>query len=106
MATVSNATDKSTATQTVRPGGFLWWNPIAMSLVNCSRAEVVERSGAGRIYWLIIGIKRGSMIFVAGQRSEMGRYEVPREVSLPGFSIGMINDHFHIAGIRHIVTER
>ena len=54
--TVSNAADKSTATQTVRSRGFLWLNPIAMSVVNCRRAEVVECSGlkpcwsgAGRI---------------------------------------------------------
>ena len=26
--------------QTVRSGGFLWLNPIAMSVVNCSRAEL------------------------------------------------------------------
>ena len=42
--TVSNAADKSTATQTVRSGGFLWLNPTATSDVNCSRAEVVECS--------------------------------------------------------------
>ena len=40
--TVSNAADKYTVTQTVRSGGFLWLNPIAMSVVNCSKAEVVE----------------------------------------------------------------
>ena len=27
-------------------------------------------------------------------------------VSLPGFSIGMINDNFHIARIRQVVAER
>ena len=27
------------------------------------------------------------------------RYEVPTEVSLPDFGIGMINEDFHIAGI-------
>ena len=43
--TVSDAADKSIATQSVRSGGFLWLNPIAMSVVNCSRAEVVECSG-------------------------------------------------------------
>ena len=36
--TVSNAAHKST-TQIVRSGGFLWWNPIAMFAVNCSRAD-------------------------------------------------------------------
>ena len=55
--TASNASDESTATQTVRSGGVLWMNPIAMSVVNCSRAELVEYSGlkpcwsgAGMIY--------------------------------------------------------
>ena len=42
---------------------------------------------------------RDSSTFAAGQRSEIGRYEVPTEVSLPGFGIGMINEDFHIAGI-------
>ena len=59
--TVSSAADKSTATQTVRSGDFLWLNPIAMSVVNCSRAEVIECSilkpcwsGARRRYLLMV----------------------------------------------------
>ena len=51
----------------------------------------LEQVGVGRI--------RDSSTFAAGQRSEIGRYEVPTEVSLPGFGIGMINQDFHIAGI-------
>ena len=39
--TVSNVADESTATQIVQSGGFLRLNPIAMSVVICSRAEVV-----------------------------------------------------------------
>ena len=65
---MSNAADKSTATQTIRSGGFLWLNPVAMSVVNCSRAEVVECfgvkpswSGAGRRYLLMVGRIRVSM---------------------------------------------
>ena len=65
--TVSNAAEKYTATQIVRSGGFLWLNPIAISVVNCSRAEMVEYSGlkpcwsgAGRIY---IGKSRDSRTF-------------------------------------------
>ena len=42
---------------------------------------------------------RVSRIFAAGRRSDMGRYEVPWELSLPGVGISMINDEFHIAGI-------
>ena len=48
---------------------------------------------------------RASITFPAGQSSEIGRYEVPREESLPGLGIGMTIDDFQIAGIRHDVTE-
>ena len=44
--------------------------------------------------------------FASVQRSDMGRYEDPWEVSMPGFGIGPINDDFHIAGIRQAMTER
>ena len=104
--TVANAADKSTATQTVRSGGSLWLNPIAMSVVNCNRAKVVECSclkpcwsGACWRYLLIAGRIRDSRTFAAGQRSEICRYEDPWEVSLPGLGIGIINEDFHIAGI-------
>ena len=45
---------------------------------------------------------RASITFAAGQSSDIGRYEIPREESLPG--LGMIDDS-QIAGIRHDVTE-
>ena len=80
--------------------------PIAMPVVNCNRAEVVECSclkpywsGAGRIYLLMVGRIRVSRTFSAGQRSEIGRYKDSWEVSLPVLGIGMINNDFHIAGI-------
>ena len=80
---MSNAAGKSTAMQTVRSRGFLWLNPIAMSVVNCNRAEVAEFSclkpcwsGAGRRYLLMVGRIRISRTFAAGQRSEIGRYEI------------------------------
>ena len=78
---VSNAADKSIATQTVRSGGFLWLNPIAISVVNCSRTEVVEFSGLklcwsgkGRIYLLMLGRIRVSMTFAAVQRCADVKY--------------------------------
>ena len=81
-----------------------------MSVVNCNRAEMVDCSclkpcwsDAGWIYLLIVGRIRDSRTLTAGQRSEIGRYEDPWEVSLPGLCIGMINDDFHIAGIRQLV---
>ena len=55
---------------------------------------------------MIVGRIRDSSTFATGQRSEIGRYEVPTEMSLPGFGIGMINEDFHIAGICQVVTER
>ena len=93
--TVSNAADNSTATQLVRSGGFLWLNPIAMSVVNCNRAQCSCLkpcwSGACWRYLLIVGRIRVSGTFTAGPRSEIGRYEDPWEVSLPGLDIGMMN---------------
>ena len=78
--TVSNAADKSTATQTVRFRCFLWLNPTAMSVVNCSRDKVVECSrlkscwsSAGRRYLLIMGKNRDSRNFAAGQSTEIDR---------------------------------
>ena len=56
-------------------------------------------SGAGRRYLLMVGRIRVFSTFTAGQRSEIGQYEDPWEVSLPGLGIGMINEDFHIAGI-------
>ena len=43
--------------------------------------------------------------FPAGHRSEIVRYEVHREESLPGFGMGMTIFNFQIVGIRHNVTE-
>ena len=84
-----------------------------MSVVSCNRAEVVECSclkpcwsGAGRWYMLMVWRIRVSCTYAGGQRSEIGRYEDPWEVSLPGLGIGMINEDFHIAGIWQLVTKR
>ena len=78
--TVSNAGVRSTAKQTVRCGGFLWLKPVAISLVSCSKAEVVEFPGRkpcwsadGSRWLLTVGSKRASITFAAGQRSEIGR---------------------------------
>ena len=86
--------------------------PVATSLVSCSKAEVVECpvrnpcwSEAGSKCVLTVVSIRASITFAAGQSSEIGRYEVPREESLPGLGIGMTIDDFQIAGIRHDVTE-
>ena len=46
---------------------------------------------------LIVVKIRDSIKLATG--SEIGRYEVPREVSFPCFGIRMINEDFHIAGI-------
>ena len=48
---------------------------------------------------------RSSITFAVGQRSEIGRFEVHREESLPGFGMRMTIDDFQISGIRHDVTE-
>ena len=43
-----------------------------------------------------MGKIRDSSTFAGGQRNEIDRYEVPTEVSLPGFGIGMINEDFQV----------
>ena len=77
MYNISADASKSVA---VRCGGFLWLKLVAISLVSCSKAEVVECPGrkpywsADGIRWLLtVGSKRASITFAAGQRSEIGR---------------------------------
>ena len=53
--------------------------------------------GAGMGYSLMVGRSRVSRTFAAGQRSELGRYDVHWDVFFSGF--GMINDDIHIAGL-------
>ena len=87
-------------------------NPVATSLVSCSRAEVVECPGRN-LCWskaeskcvLTVVSMRAFTTFSAGQSSEIGRYEVPREESLPSLGIGMTIDDFQIAGIRHDIYD-
>ena len=43
--TVSKAAVKSMATHTVRCGGFRWLEPVSMSVVSWSRADIVEWLG-------------------------------------------------------------
>ena len=47
---------------------------------------------------------RASITFAAAERSEICRYEVPREEFLPGLGIWMTIDDLQIARIRHNVT--
>ena len=70
--------------------------PVATSLVSCSKAEVVECpvrnpcwSEAGSKCVLTVVSIRASITFAAGQSSEIGRYEFPREETLPCLGIGM-----------------
>ena len=48
---------------------------------------------------------QAGVVGTAGQSSEIDRYEVPREVCLPGFGTGMTIDDFQISGIRHGLTK-
>ena len=54
---------------------------------------------------LTVIIMRASITFAAGQRTEIGRYELPTEESLPCFGMGITIDVFQIAEIRHDVTK-
>ena len=54
--------------------------------------------------WMLTLVSTSASItFAAGQRSEIGRYEVHWEEF--GFEMGRTIDDFQIAGIRHDVTE-
>ena len=48
---------------------------------------------------------RASITFAAGQSSEIGRYDVPCEESLPGLGMGVTNEVFQIEGIRLDLKE-
>ena len=88
-------------------------NHVAISLVSCSSAEVVECLGrnpccsADVSGWALTEkSKRASITFAAGQRSGISRYEVPREEeSLSDLWMGITIQDFQIAGILHDVTE-
>ena len=62
-------------------------------------------SGDGSRWLLTSGKMRASITFPAGQRSEIGRYDVPCEESLPGLGMGMTNEDFQIEGIRLYLKE-
>ena len=48
---------------------------------------------------------RAPITFAAGQKSDIGRFEVPIEETLLCFGMGMTRGDFQIAGIRHDDTE-
>ena len=52
-----------------------------------------------------MGSISASKTFAAGQTSEIGRYDMPCEVSFPGFGIGMTIEDFQIEGILEELTE-
>ena len=79
MVDLSNTAVRSTATQTGRCGCFLWLKHVAISLVSCSKAEVVEYPGRKSCWsadvsrWVLtVESMRASITFAAGQRSEIG----------------------------------
>ena len=75
-------------------------------MVECPVRNPCWSDGGSKCLLTVVSM-RASITFAAEcvQSSEIGRYEVPREESLPGLGIGMIIDDFQIAGIRHDVTE-
>ena len=81
--------------------------PVAISLVSCRSADVVECPGqnpccsaAGSRWMLTLVSMTASISFAAGQRSESGRYEVHKEEFFSGFGMGMTIYEFKIDGIR------
>ena len=61
---------------------------LSKPVLVCSRLEIFLDSGQDQRL----------QYFAAAQISEIGRYEVPMEVSQSGFCIRMISKDFHIDG--------
>ena len=111
-STMSKAFDRSSDIATVRCGGLGWLKPVAIWWVKGRRAVVVDlfflkpcwASERGR--WNSRkGRRSRSRTLAAGQRSEMGRYEVDSLRGLSGFGMGTIWACFHIAGMRELLRE-
>ena len=67
-----------------------------------SGSESVLASSWEQVCVLMMISMRAPITFGAGQSSEIGRYELPREESFAGFKD---KDDLQIAGIRHDVME-
>ena len=94
--TVSNTAVRLTTTQTDRSAGLLWLNPMAISVVSCRSAEVVEWPGRN-LCWSVaegqvsIDTRQddASKFLTAGKISEMGLYDVYWDMYLSGLGIGI-----------------
>ena len=75
---MSNAADKSTATQIDRYGGFLWLNPIAISVVICIRA-------GGRAIWskAVLVWSRLEIFVDSGQQQRLKYFRVAEKRDRP-----------------------
>ena len=109
--TVSNALLMSSAVPIVRCGGLFALNPVVIMLFMWCSAVVVDLcclkpcwcSGSVMLF-----VMCGSMIFSSileiGERSAIGLYEVPIEVSLFGLGIGMTFACFQVFGMMFVLS--
>ena len=83
-----------------------------MSVVSRSSADVVDLEARNPSWWSA-GCRRlfsdgrisVSSTLAAGQRSEIGRKDLPCDESLPGFGNGMMVDIFQMDGRRLLLME-
>ena len=103
--TQSKAFVKSTAKAIVRSGGLRWLKPVATVWESGRRAVVVDRNGLNpccveergkaSVRW---ECKSRSSTFAAGESSEMGLYEVPKDTGLPALGMATMVALFQIDG--------
>ena len=110
---MSKALLKPTCSKTVRSGCFflqkpleIFWLKSCKALLCCADSwNACWMSGTWRCSSRVRRMSR-SMIFMAGQSSETGRYDVDSSAGLPAFSRGIIREDFHIDGIWLCFRER
>lgn len=97
----------------MRSGGLFLLKPSATVVEIFKRADVVEWRGrkpcwcsAGGRCVVMMGRIKASRVFTAGHKSEIGRYDVAKLGSFPGFGSGTTSEVFQIAGIRPCAKER
>ena len=109
--TVSKALLISSAIAMVLCGGLSLLKPVVMMLFMWCNAVVVDLCClkpcwcSGRVIFSVMcGRMIFSSVFAIGDRSAMGRYELPIDVSLLGLGMGIVFACFQMLGIVFVLS--
>ena len=109
--TVSKALLISSAVPIVRCGGLFALNPVVIMLLMWCSAVVVDLCClkpcwcSGSVILLVMcGSMSFSSVLAIGERSAMGLYDVPIEVSLCGLGMGMTLASFQVLGMMFVLS--